>query len=89
MHHKIPEVKLKKQQTYLEHYNTTHNMKSPIGLKEYQDAIFNKYGVYSVFQVDEIKEKAKNTLKSHLSVDYVFLVKRMFRKIKNNQIFEK
>lgn len=47
-------------------------MKSPIGLKEYQDAIFNKYGVYSVFQVDEIKEKAKNTLKSHLSVDYVF-----------------
>ena len=47
-------------------------MKSHTGLKEYQDAIFNKYGVYSVFQVDEIKEKTKNTLKTHLSVDYVF-----------------
>ena len=77
-----PEVKLKKQQTYLDHYNTTHNMKSHTGLKEYQDAIFNKYGVYSVFQVDEIKEKTKNTLKTHLSVDYVFQSKECLEKSK-------
>lgn len=90
---KNPKIKDKKKQTYLKHYGTDHNMKSKIGINEYQTAILDKYGVKSIFQLDKVKEKIRNTNNKKLNCDYPmqnFTCKEKSRKtryIKNNGLY--
>lgn len=60
----------KRKRTYFKHYGVEHNMKSEVGIKEYEAAIQQKFGVKNVSQLDAIKKKKIETCKSHFGVDY-------------------
>lgn len=58
----------KAKETFVKHYGVDNNMKCEKGLKEYTDAMEEKYGVPYTWLVPEINEKAKQTTFDHFGV---------------------
>lgn len=66
------ESKTQRKMSFIDHYGVDNNMKSPKGLKAYEDAIEKKYGkgIRNISQVASVKQKKIDTCQKNFGVDY-------------------
>ena len=76
------DVKLKRKQSFMNHYGVDHNMKSKDGLKKYEDAIEKKYGkgIRNISQIESVKQKKIKTCRKNYGVDVPLQSKEVLSK---------
>ena len=77
-----PNIKKRKEETYLKHYGVNNPSFSPEIIKKIGDSIEKRFGVRNAMQCEEIKEKSRNTCLEKYGVPTALQAKEIRDKIK-------